>query len=136
MEHDANDRLVIERAFKFMGKQDALYVTAGGDEAIDYLAGEGKYNDRNLYPVPTVILLELKTPITTGFDVLKWRMERPEFKTIPVIIISSSNFASDINKAYELGASAYMVKPVGLKPLATLIGSLTELCGEVVVRGR
>jgi len=85
-----------------------------GQEAIDYLKGAPPYNDRTQYPMPNVILLDLKMPRVGGFDFLHWRHteSRDDFRLIPVIVMSGSNLQQDVKRAYELGANIYMSKPV------------------------
>src|SRR6185436_8265559 len=88
-----------------------------GREAIRYLKGEGKCVDREKYPLPNVILLDLKMPGMNGFEFLKWlRTESPDHhRLLPVIVMSSSALAQDVERAYTLGISAYMTKPVNFK---------------------
>src|SRR4030095_9287135 len=82
-----------------------------GQEALDYLQGKGQYADRSRFPLPTVIFLDIKMPRLNGFEVLKWLKEQETFKRIPVAMITSSQMQEDIDRVYELGASAYLVKP-------------------------
>lgn len=111
VEDDADDVLLITRAIQKIGfVQPAL--ARDGKEAVDYLSGEGKYADRDAYPFPSIILLDLKLPKMSGFEVLQWIRERPDLCRIPVLMFTSSRERIDVDRAYELGANAYLVKSV------------------------
>ena len=115
VEDDDRDRMLVEFTF---GQMAATHVklteVIDGAEAISYLKREGRYADSVKYPMPNVILLDLKMPRVTGFEFLQWlRKESPEqCRTIPVIIMSSSGEKKDVSRAYELGANTYLVKPI------------------------
>jgi CheY-like chemotaxis protein len=109
---ELNYLLLIERAFKEMGGgDDPIHKITGGQEAIDYMMGEGKYSDRAKYPYPTFITVDLKMPGTDGFAVLEHLKKNPAWAIIPTIVLSSSDDPDDIKKAYMLGASSYHIKP-------------------------
>lgn len=110
-EDDENDVFFLERAFKAAGIENPLYITRDGQEAIDCLGGEGKYSDRNQYPVPCLVILDLKMPRKTGMDVLEWKRVQPIVHCLPAIVLSSSAHRHDIERAYRLGANAFVVKP-------------------------
>src|SRR4051812_41361786 len=116
VEDDLNDIFLVKRAFKMAHLQNPLQVVTDGQEAVNYLKGEAKYSDRTLFPLPKLIVMDIKMPRRTGFEVLEWvKSNRGPLRRIPVVIVSSSNNPTDINRAYELGANAYMVKPVNFK---------------------
>jgi CheY-like chemotaxis protein len=124
-EDDENDVFFLQRAFQQAKIENPLYVVRDGQEAIDYLSGAGNFSDRNLHPLPYLFLLDLKMPRKTGLDVLVWLQEHPELRCLPVVVLSSSAQVRDIEKAYDLGANAFIVKPASLKKrveLAKLIG--------------
>jgi len=83
-----------------------------GQEAMDYLEGNEPYTDRKRYPLPDIILLDLKMPRVDGFQFLKWRREKAseEIALVPVVVLSGSNLDKDIREAYTLGANRYLVK--------------------------
>ncbi len=112
VEDDGNDVLLIKRAFKKAQTINPLEVVTDGEEAINYLKGEGKYTDRIQYPIPILILLDLKLPLKSGFEVLEWLKKQEGLKRIPVVILTSSSESRDINRAYDLGANTYLTKPV------------------------
>jgi CheY-like chemotaxis protein len=78
---------------------------------MDYLSGNGEYADRKRFPLPCLMLLDLKLPRVMGLEVLKWVREQPELKTIIVIVLTSSRLEPDVEMAYQLGVNAYLVKP-------------------------
>ena len=125
-EDDENDVFFLQRAFQQAKIENPLLVVRDGQEAIDYLSGDGKFSDRNLYPLPHLIILDLKMPRKTGLDVLRWLQEQPELRCLPVLVLSSSAQRTDIERAYELGANGFVVKPASLEKrveLAKLIGT-------------
>src|SRR5579864_5000614 len=111
VEDDENDVFFFQRAMSKAGMTNPVQVAGDGQEAIDYLRGAGKFADRSKFPLPELILLDLKLPFVMGLDVLRWIREQSELVPI-VIILSSSREEEDIAAAYKLGANAYLVKPV------------------------
>src|SRR6185503_17371937 len=111
VEDEENDVFFLKRAFKEVGILHPLHVAEDGQEALDYLSGHGEYADRERFPVPCLILLDLKLPRVMGFEVLQWIREQPALKSLVVIILTSSRLEPDIEKAYKLRANAYLVKP-------------------------
>jgi CheY-like chemotaxis protein len=125
-EDDENDVFFLQRAFKQAKVETPLKVVRDGQEAIEYLSGDGKFSDRNLYPLPHLFILDLKMPRKTGLEVLGWLQEQPELRCLPVLVLTSSAHRTDIERAYELGANAFVVKPASLEKrveLAKLIGA-------------
>lgn len=125
-EDDENDVFFLRRAFQQAKVENPLNVVRDGQEAIEYLSGDGKFSDRSLYPLPHLFILDLKMPRKTGLDVLGWLQEQPELRCLPVLVLSSSAHRTDIERAYELGANAFVVKPASLEKraeLAKLIGA-------------
>jgi len=124
VEDDPNDVLLIDLAFRKAGLFPSLQVVNDGEGAIDYLAGHGSYSDRAVFPFPELILLDLKLPRRSGFEVLSWLRDREEMRRLPVVVLTSSNQPADVNRAYDLRANSYLVKPSGL-------GELTEMVHEI-----
>ena len=110
-EDDIDDAFFLQRAFQKAGVSTSLQFVKDGQEAIDYLDGEGDFTDRAAYPTPDLLLLDLKMPRINGFQVLEWVRQQPALKRLPVIIFSSSDEGKDINHAYDLGANSYLLKP-------------------------
>lgn len=123
-EDEETDVLLLQMALSKSGFGTKLFVVSDGEEAIEYLNGEGCYADRNAYPMPQLVLLDLKMPRKTGFDVLQWLSERPQFDNLPRIVYSSSSYESDIVRARELRASEYQVKPHSLDEMVQVMRDL------------
>jgi CheY-like chemotaxis protein len=124
VEDDENDVLLIQRAFKRAAFVNPLQVVRHGDDAVAYLGGTGSFADRQQYPYPVFVLLDLKLPRRSGLEVLEWVKERAGLKRIPIVVLTSSKHDDDINRAYELGANSYIVKPVAFDTLLDLVKSL------------
>ena len=114
VEDDPNDVFLVELEFKNAPGHIRLRTVNDGCEAIDYLGGKGRYHDRVRFPLPDVILLDLKMPKVCGFEFLEWlRQKSPdELQLIPVVVMSSSALESDVRRAYSLHVNSYMIKPV------------------------
>jgi CheY-like chemotaxis protein len=117
VEDDPNDALLFQHACQKAGVGFDLQSVNDGDQAISYLRGAESYSDRERHPFPQLILLDLKMPRLSGFDVLAWLRNEGPFKKTPVIILTSSNHETDVKRAYDLGANSYLVKPVGFDAL-------------------
>jgi len=110
-EDDANDVFFLKRAFEQAEIQNPLHFVHDGQEAIDYLSGVGTFSDRAQYPLPSLLILDLKMPRKSGMEVLKWLDEQPELRRLPVVVFTSSAHQKDVERAYQLGANAFVVKP-------------------------
>ncbi|MCI0497971.1 MAG: response regulator [Thermoplasmata archaeon] len=124
VEDDPNDVLLIRRAFKKAELANPVQVVQDGERALDYLGGSGEFADRVRYPHPVLVLLDLKLPKNTGFEVLAWIRRHPGLKRLPVVVLTSSREVADINRAYELGANSYLVKPVNFDSLLDMVRAL------------
>lgn len=111
VEDDENDVYFMKRAARQAEILNPLQVAQDGQEAVDYLTGLGEYADRQRFPLPCLVLLDLKLPRVTGFEVLKWIREQPALKDTVVIVLTASRLAPDVDLAYRLGANSYLVKP-------------------------
>ncbi len=131
VDDDANDVLLLQRAFQKAGLRDTLKVARHGDEAIAYLSGEGIYADRDRYPLPFLLLLDLKMPGTDGFEVLQWVRTEPELKRLLIVVLTSSNLQADVDRAYELGANSYLVKPVEFEQMVNMIQRFEAYWSEI-----
>ena len=121
-----DDVFFVSRAMQLSGPSPVLKVAKDGQEAIDYLSGSGEYADRERFPMPHLVLLDLKLPRVLGLDVLKWIRSRLEFKVLPVIILTDSGERTDWERGYRLGANSYMVKPSGMEDLRTVVQCLSD----------
>lgn len=124
VEDDPDDALLIHDAFVKLNYACGLALAKDGVEALDYLAGRGAYADREKYPLPSLILLDLKLPRKSGLEVLAWLRGQPEIKCIPIAILTSSENSRDIKRAYELGVNSYLIKPVDFEALQALVRDL------------
>jgi CheY-like chemotaxis protein len=115
VEDDANDVFFFKMAFEEAGISNPLHVVADGTQAINYLAGKDEFADRARFPLPYLILLDLKLPVRMGFDVLDWIRTQPDLCSLLVIVLTSSANLQDVNEAYRRGARAYLVKPLTLE---------------------
>jgi CheY-like chemotaxis protein len=111
VEDNEDDVFLMKRALQSAHVVNPLYVVEDGQEAVDYLGGNGKFADREQYPLPAVVFLDLKLPFISGHDVLAWIRRQKEFESLVVIVLTSSNEASDLSRCYSLGANSYLVKP-------------------------
>ena len=123
-EDDPNDVLLIQRAFHRTLVANPVQVVRDGEEALAYLKGEDPFSDRERHPLPVLMLMDLKMPRKTGLEVLEWVRQQPGLKRLPIIVLTSSNQSPDINRAYELGANSYLVKPAGFDSLLELVKNL------------
>jgi CheY-like chemotaxis protein len=103
-----------------------LSVVRDGREVVDYLLGNGSFQDRTVFPLPGLLVLDLKMPRMTGLEVLRWLKEHPDFGWLPVVMLSSSELAADVEKARELGAREYIVKPTTFVELMACLRGLAE----------
>lgn len=105
------DRELIELSLRELGVKSPVHLLTGGAEALTYLKGEGAYADRNTYAYPALILTDLKMPGVDGLAVLEFLRSHPDLAIIPTIVLSGSSDPGDVEVAYLLGASSYIVKP-------------------------
>ena len=124
VEDDGNDVLLLQRAMRAASLVNPVYVAATGDAAVAYLEGTGVFGDRAMHPLPVLMLLDLKLPGRSGHEVLEWVRGRPQLRRLPVVVLTSSNQADDVNRAYDLGANAYLVKPGSAESLRDLVRTL------------
>lgn len=117
VEDDVNDVFFVQAAFKKAGILNPLLVATNGREALDYLLGQREFADRSRFPLPCLILLDLKLPHIMGLDVLKSLRAAPLLSSTVVLVMTSSDAPADIAAAYEAGTNAYVVKPHNLDDL-------------------
>src|SRR6266436_9370444 len=120
-EDDPMDVFLLERAFASAGVPASLRFVRDGQEAIDYLDVGAGYADRQANPLPDLMLLDLKMPRLNGFDVLVWLRKRPGLKRLLVTVLTSSDHPQDINRAYDLGANSYLLKPHNSQDLSDMV---------------
>jgi len=124
VEDDENDVMFVKMAMKRSGVTNPIQVVTDGQQALDYFQGSGKFANRSQFPIPYLVLLDLKLPFVMGLDVLAWIREQAELKSTIVIVLTSSRHTEDIRMAYQLGANAYLVKPADLDALEEMMRTL------------
>jgi CheY-like chemotaxis protein len=126
VDDDPDDRFLVEREFRRSRVHGQLQSVSDGAEAMDYLEGNGVHADRRTFPLPDIILLDLKMPRMNGFEFLEWlRSHAPmELRFLPVIVMSCSILREDVKRAYALGANSYVTKAQDLRSLRQSIEML------------
>jgi CheY-like chemotaxis protein len=136
VEDSRDDAFFLRRAFLKAGLSHPIVDVRNGQQAVNYLSGNALYADRSLYPMPKLVLVDLKMPLMDGFELLAWLQSRPELEQVAVIVISSSAHASDKEKAIKLGAKDYFVKPNTPEELVQLAeGVHARLIAEHALNG-
>jgi len=112
VDDDNADVGLFARAVEKSGLGICLRSLTAGKQAIDYLEAKGEYGNRLLYPLPDIIVLDLKMPLVNGFDFLAWRKASGLFSAIPVVVFSGSKAQTEISKVFDLGADKHIIKPL------------------------
>lgn len=124
VEDSNDDAVLVERQLQRAGVKFELHVVNDGEEAIRYLAGDGEYADRDKFPLPSLVLLDLHLPGKSGFDVLSWIREQPSLQSIPVAVLTAADDYESVQKAVSLGANQYLFKPPSAESLREVINEL------------
>jgi len=106
------------------GFQHRLVHLPSAIEAISYLKGEGKYSDREAFPIPGVLLADLKMPRLSGLELLRWVREESKYRNLPFVVLTSSDDLQDIKTAYSLGANSFLIKPPSIADLKEMMQAL------------
>ncbi len=125
-EDNEDDAFLLKRAFERAGYDHRLICVSDGEEALKYLAGEGLYGDRTLYPFPQLLLLDLGMPLMDGWEVLSRVREEPEWRDLTVIVVTGSSDAADLRRAYGEGADAFLAKRVDFGEYVMAVRKLAE----------
>ncbi len=120
-EDDENDAIILERALRKVGFENPFRFCRDGVEVLEYLQGEGRFQNRKEYPFPSLLITDLKMPKLGGIEILKWLYHHPDCNLLPKIVFTASKQASDIQEAYKWGANSYLVKPGGYEQLTQML---------------
>jgi len=126
VEDSDDERAMLRFAFQKAGVRNPVRELHNGAEAIEYFNGEGEYADRERYPLPCLIITDLKMPGVDGFELLEWLNSQPDFAKVPRLVFSNSLIASDQKRARELGACAFFVKPGQFDQLIKTVAEINE----------
>ena len=121
VEDNEEDILLLKRAFRNARVANPLNVVKDGEEAIKYLSGAGTHADRDGHPIPFLILLDLRLPKLSGFEVLEWIRDRPHFAELTVVVLTNSDHVPDVTRAHPMGANSYLVKPGTFEELVEMV---------------
>ena len=124
-EDEADDRYLIQRAFAACSSDNRVVFVADGEEVISYLSGLPPFNDPEACPTPCMLIVDVKMPRLNGFEVITWVRSQPEWHRLPILVLSSSGLTQDVQRAYELTANTYLIKP---PTYAQLMKAVEELC--------
>jgi CheY-like chemotaxis protein len=133
IDDDPNDTELFRAAARKANAQFSVHNVSDGEQAMAYLNGRGIYANRQLYPLPVLVLLDLKMPRATGFEVLQWIRNHRQVGDLPVVVFSGSELQDDIQQAYAVGADSYLIKPLGFTALVDLVKNINEawIAGQV-----
>ena len=126
VEDNPDDVWLFTYALQNTGIPNPVKVVSDGEQALQYLKGEGAYTDRKRFPIPELIVLDLQMACMTGFEFLKWLRQEPELRHLPVIVLATSNFQEDVLRAYQLGANAFLSKTVDLKEFTATVKQMAD----------
>lgn len=127
VDDDANFATLVKLAFTTAWPDAVLQIVGDGKDAIQYLLGYEQYADRQQFPVPSLMLLDLNMPRIDGFQVLAWKREIPELNALPVVVWSTSDLPENVQQAYSLEAVAYLVKPTTLNDYMDIVKRLKNI---------
>jgi len=125
-EDDPNDLELLRHVVTDHGVEVDFQSAHDGEQVVNYLRGQGQFGDRDLHPLPDIVVLDLKMPRMNGFEVLQWLRQEPGLTRIPAVVLSGSGLEADIEEAYRLGANTYFTKPGQLAELRKIIGALID----------
>ena len=129
VEDDPNDVLLLQRAFKKVGISP-VHICPDGEEAIRYLKGKPPFEDREKFPLPNLIVTDIKMPRASGLDLLRWLHDHPRCCVLPVVLFSGSGQDKDVQEAYKLGASGFFQKPTKLEEAVNVVEKILNYWRE------
>lgn len=126
VEDNEDDIFLMRRAFKAAPITNPLAVVTDGQQAVDYLAGNGEYANREKFPLPCLILLDMKLPYLNGLEVIKWVRQQPSLQTLLIVMLTASRIEVDVDNAYRAGANGFLVKPPTAESLIEMLRALKK----------
>jgi len=131
-EDNPDDAILLRRAIDKAGITARVKIVSDGEDMLLYLQGRGVYSNREAYPLPNLIILDLKMPRKSGLEVLLWMSENQDLAVVPTIVLSASNLEKDVRQAYNLGANTYFVKPTTFEELVQTMRMVKEYWHKAV----
>lgn len=125
-EDNPEDAMLMRKAIAKAGIRAQVRVLTDGEQVLLYLEGRGAYANHEANPMPSLVILDLKMPRKSGFEVLEWLQEHQEYSVVPTIVMSASGIENDVRKAYHLGANTFFVKPTTFDQLVATMKSVAE----------
>jgi CheY-like chemotaxis protein len=129
-EDDPNDALLLRRAFNKAALKAPLVFVTDGEQVIEYLEGKGRFSNRSVYPLPALLVLDLRMPRFSGLEVLEWLAKQSAERQVPVVVFTGSAAPGEINRAYALGAETCLIKPQNPEDMVLVAQSLEAYCCE------
>jgi CheY-like chemotaxis protein len=126
VEDDENDFILLKRALQRADPTAKLQWVKDGTEAKEYLLGENRFQEREVFPLPSVVLSDLKMPRCSGLELVQWVRQQAHLRTLPFIMFSASDQPADVGLAYQDGANWYLAKPSSFADLVEMLRRLTE----------
>jgi CheY-like chemotaxis protein len=134
VDDDRNDQALFALAVDQADAPLWVHNTPDCQQAIDYLEGHGRYADRALHPAPNLVLLDLKMDVGDGFEFLAWRQHSEQFRSLPVILFTGSQYQRDIERALQMGATAHLNKPLAFRELVAAVKQICALAKQLYAR--
>ncbi|MFC5269792.1 response regulator [Adhaeribacter terreus] len=129
---DAEDRMLVKDALDEGRLKNDIHFVENGEELIDYLHNRGRFSDKDKFPTPGLILLDLNMPKKDGREALKEIKNDPHLRLIPVVVLTTSKAEEDILRTYDMGVSSFITKPVTFTALVDVMKTLSKYWFEIV----
>jgi CheY-like chemotaxis protein len=127
VEDSPDDEIIFKHLMLRSGLTNPVMVVRDGDEAIDYLKGEGRFVDRKMHPLPVAVLLDIRMPRLNGYEVLKWIKAQERLRDLLVVVLTRFGSTHEIKQAYDLGANSFLTKPITQMDLENLIAHFRDI---------
>lgn len=129
---DAEDRMLVKDALDEGRLKNDIHFVENGEELVDYLHNRGKFSDKDKFPTPGLILLDLNMPKKDGREALREIKNDPHLRLIPVVVLTTSKAEEDILRTYDMGVSSFITKPVTFTALVDVMKTLSKYWFEIV----